>query len=473
VSFEIIERNRDSNIHTCNFERRSERREKEKNKCQSSAASRPREKGTRSREWLALTFKALEIMVARKEEKRTAFRGDKSIDFINAVYRNDVSVVVALLGDGRVNVNRLGDGGVTPFMTACFKGHTSLVTKLLDYEKVKVNAAVKESGITALLFAVDQNHEPVVAMLVASERVDVNAVREDGISAIFVAAYKGFVSIVAKLIECDRVDLNTVNEDLVSAVMIAGNQGFASIVDMLAEAGAILSSQDHSQRSLYGMVGNEYIEQKAAALAVLKKHGIISRNVPVGFQSKYYFQDGQGKFYTRNLKYQRWLNRRTLLLALYRTYQWSLDNQVLTDARRTLPPDLSGVGKFICQCWFDVAGGGKDGSIASDTLGNGIGRLIMQYYGGFDASKSHFALRGKPEYGKVPDNAERCSNCLAVKEGKALLNCASCGVVRYCGRECQKTDWKRHKYNCKIWAEEKKMSVAGGRQVSQKKGGKN
>jgi hypothetical protein len=200
---------------------------------------------------------------------------------------------------------------------------------------------------------------------------------------------------------------------------------------------------------------------------MLKKHGVVSHNVPSNYQSKYYFQDGQGKFYIRNLKYQRWLNHRTLLLSLYRTYQWSLANQIEDDARRTLPHKLSDVGKFICQCWFDVAGGGNDMNNMADTIGNGIGRLIMQFYGGFDASKSPFALRGKLEYGKLPDNAPRCSNCLEVKkESKALSSCASCGKVRYCGRVCQKADWKRHKESCKKWSEEKKkmkMKKAGGR----------
>jgi hypothetical protein len=145
-----------------------------------------------------------------------------------------------------------------------------------------------------------------------------------------------------------------------------------------------------------------------------------------------------------------------LLLALHRTYQWSLANQVEDDSRRTLPPTLTAEGTFICRCWFDCAGCGNDVNAAADTLGNGVGRLIMQFYGGFNASKSPFALRGKPEYGKLPDNAHRCSGCLEAKESKALQYCASCGVTRYCGRECQKADWKRHKCNCKIWAEEKK-----------------
>jgi hypothetical protein len=46
-----------------------------------------------------------------------------------------------------------------------------------------------------------------------------------------------------------------------------------------------------------------------------------------------------------------------------------------------------------------------------------------------------------------------------MKESKALRSCASCGVVSYCGKECQKADWKRHKERCKIWTEEKKKKM--------------
>jgi hypothetical protein len=281
-------------------------------------------------------------------------------------------------------------------------------------------------------------------------------------TAVLLATGAGHVSTLGLLLEYEVIDVSAANNAENTAVMIASYQGLDSILDMLAEAGAILSFH-HSVTSLHEMVSASGAspEKKVATLAVLKKHGIISSNAPLGFQSKYYFQDGEGKFYTKNVKYQRWINRRILLLALYRTYQWSLANQVEDDARRTLPPDSSKVGRFICQCWFDCAGGGNDVNNTADTIGNGIGRLIMQLYGGFDASKSPFALRGTPEYGKIPDNAARCSSCLAAKEEiKALRSCASCGKVRYCGTVCQKADWKRHKESCKIWAEEKKKKGA-------------
>ena len=40
-----------------------------------------------------------------------------------------------------------------------------------------------------------------------------------------------------------------------------------------------------------------------------------------------------------------------------------------------------------------------------------------------------------------------CHNCDARRS--ALLLCAGCGSAQYCDRTCQKSDWKKHKKNCK------------------------
>jgi ankyrin repeat protein len=388
----------------------------------------------------------------------------RNVDFIRAVGKADDQLVDYFLSDvTTVDVNFRDPYLQTAIFVAAFKGHTSIFCKLLEQGGVNINAADQHQR-SAIFVAAQGGHAVIVTKLLACVDLDVNAANVEAQTALISASHKGRAFIVSKLIERNDIDLNTTEKSQgQTAVMCAAMVCHHAIVDMLAEAGAILSS-DHSERSLLtlGGFGPASISEKAVMKKVLKKHGVISSNVPSNFQSKYYFQDGKGERYIQNLKHQRWLNRKALLLVIYRTYKWSIANQIEDEARRTLPPDLSDVGKFICSCWFDCAGGGNDMSNTSDTIGNGIGRLIMQYYGGFNASKSPFALRGKPKYGKLPDNAARCSGCLEVKESKVLQCCASCGVVRYCGRECQKADWKRHKCNCKIWTEEKKKKAAGG-----------
>lgn len=58
------------------------------------------------------------------------------------------------------------------------------------------------------------------------------------------------------------------------------------------------------------------------------------------------------------------------------------------------------------------------------------------------------------------DQAKSCDAC-----GKECVpsKCGGCGKARYCGKECQKSDWKNHKEECKKFSDEYKkwkLSVA-------------
>jgi hypothetical protein len=290
------------------------------------------------------------------------FSKEKTGRFFDACCFGYDAEVASLLADASVDVNCVSKHGLSALMIAADKGYAPVVALLLECEKVEVNARRKVSGDTALVFACNGGHQAVVDKFVECERFDVNGVSENRYTALMHYSNCGHGSIVRALLKCERLDLNAANIPGATAIMIAANAGESSIVGALAEAGAILSSDQceislHSHAFHSGMASHE---PKAATLAMLEKHGIISKYVPHGFQSKYYFQDGEGKYYTRNVKRQTWLNRRELLLALYRVVKWSLTNQVEADARRTLHPSLSDLGKFICHCWFDCAGSGKD-----------------------------------------------------------------------------------------------------------------
>ncbi|TEA15000.1 F-box protein [Colletotrichum sidae] len=53
-------------------------------------------------------------------------------------------------------------------------------------------------------------------------------------------------------------------------------------------------------------------------------------------------------------------------------------------------------------------------------------------------------LRGEDGVGEV---ARVCAGC--GREEGGLKGCTGCGVVKYCGKECQATEWKAHKGDCK------------------------
>jgi hypothetical protein len=45
-----------------------------------------------------------------------------------------------------------------------------------------------------------------------------------------------------------------------------------------------------------------------------------------------------------------------------------------------------------------------------------------------------------------------CGSCYVCKKApeSKLLKCNRCKLMRYCGAECQKKDWGRHKAVCKL-----------------------
>ncbi|KAI9014034.1 hypothetical protein DFJ74DRAFT_709594 [Hyaloraphidium curvatum] len=47
----------------------------------------------------------------------------------------------------------------------------------------------------------------------------------------------------------------------------------------------------------------------------------------------------------------------------------------------------------------------------------------------------------------IPDS---CDQCRAESDG--LLRCSGCRVTRYCGRDCQRAAWKRHRDICMEWS---------------------
>jgi hypothetical protein len=56
----------------------------------------------------------------------------------------------------------------------------------------------------------------------------------------------------------------------------------------------------------------------------------------------------------------------------------------------------------------------------------------------------------KPHFGLLNEFKENNNECACCQDRlKPLLNCGACKKVKYCSKECQKEDWKRHKLVCK------------------------
>jgi protein-tyrosine phosphatase len=48
---------------------------------------------------------------------------------------------------------------------------------------------------------------------------------------------------------------------------------------------------------------------------------------------------------------------------------------------------------------------------------------------------------------QIPDSKPRCQSCN--KSEKTMFKCSRCKITLYCSADCQRTNWKVHKVNCK------------------------
>lgn len=53
----------------------------------------------------------------------------------------------------------------------------------------------------------------------------------------------------------------------------------------------------------------------------------------------------------------------------------------------------------------------------------------------------------------------KCTTCATSSDAKPLNRCGRCGTAAYCSAECQKEDWKVHKWVCTMSAEDRGMAI--------------
>lgn len=144
---------------------------------------------------------------------------------------------VRRLIDAGADVNFQSPEGITPLMDAAYEGHTLIVQTLLEVPDIQIDA-VRDTGHTALLLAVQEGHEAVIDLLL-EYNASIEMMTETGVSALWIAAANGHSHIITKV--CSRQLLNhlhCIGDRSVSPLHAATGNGHFSTVKQLLLLGA-------------------------------------------------------------------------------------------------------------------------------------------------------------------------------------------------------------------------------------------
>jgi len=95
----------------------------------------------------------------------------------------------------------------------------------------------------------------------------------------------------------------------------------------------------------------------------------------------------------------------------------------------------------------------KDGSIILGGIGCRVIFNSVFLYGGITGSEAYKVFKRVVKY-NIPDfdlSRKFCFICSKIVPVKCMKRCSACRNAYYCSKECQITDWKEHKNECKSW----------------------
>ena len=136
-----------------------------------------------------------------------AAQDGSSTPLITASFAGCLPIVGLLISEG-VDVNAVGQHGMTALMVAAAVGNEEVVEALLE-GGADVLMTHKFAGSTALHFAAEMNHPKTVQTL-CKAGAHVNAVNSVGIKPIHIAAHSGANSSISALVKNCRADVDAV-----------------------------------------------------------------------------------------------------------------------------------------------------------------------------------------------------------------------------------------------------------------------
>lgn len=232
---------------------------------------------------------------------------------------NGDAVIAGKLLDARADPNRALASGETPLMTAARSGSVQTVTLLIDHG-ADLDATEHVRGQTALMWAVDQRHTPVVRTLLARganvhtrsavwQQLENTAgntnsagdflMSHGGASAILFAARQGDLETTAALLDAGA-NVNDTSAAGTSALVIAAHSDHGPLARFLLSRGANPNAAEAGYTALHAAVlrGNlelvkALLEQGAEPNAPVR-HGTPGRRLSADFSLRHQMLGANG-----------------------------------------------------------------------------------------------------------------------------------------------------------------------------------
>jgi ankyrin repeat protein len=132
---------------------------------------------------------------------------------------DDSDEIVDLLLDAGADVNYLDRNGATPLLIAAYRGHESVVERLLDAGGANLEAKTRKGGSTALVLAARRGHQEIVRKLIDAG-ADIEAEDDTGATALMNAVTKCHENSARMLLEAGaRTELTSSTDTLLFAAL--------------------------------------------------------------------------------------------------------------------------------------------------------------------------------------------------------------------------------------------------------------
>ena len=178
---------------------------------------------------------------------KAALSENREKALIGAVRRGDQSTGAALLRTD-VNVNCIGEDGLSPLWHAVWRGDDATVMLLLD-SGVDATRICETVGMTALHLAAVRGHTGIIRVLLEQKRCGVDAVAKDGMTALCLAAKHGHFESCEVLLNAGaspltRVIVDNAGSTPIGPADIARLFGHGRVADLIGSRAANFDDVD-------------------------------------------------------------------------------------------------------------------------------------------------------------------------------------------------------------------------------------